>query len=277
MARPKRDGLLYFPLDVDFFYGDRKIKSLRARYGGDGLMFYLYLLTEIYRNGYYTDWDNDSIDNAVCDLNLTEGFIKQVMEYLVSRSLLTKVSILAGSVTVITSPEIQKQWQEAVKSMRRDFYVNSEIWLLKNEETASFIKFTQNTDKSDKNTDKSGKNKGKSGKNGTNEKKRNEMKGNENKEADALLYFPSENLNRTFCDFVEYRKKIKSPMTGRAVELAVRRLKNLAADDNERIEIINQSILSGWKGLFPLKGVVRNGGYKQNDKSGSEPTLGDVY
>ena len=66
-------------------------------------------------------------------------------------------------------------------------------------------------------------------------------------------------------------------MTGRAVELAVRRLKNLAADDNERIEIINQSILSGWKGLFPLKGVVRNGGYKQNDKSGSEPTLGDVY
>ena len=53
MARPKKDGLLYFSFDTDFFYADNRIKALRARYGSDGLIFYIYLLTEIYRNGYY--------------------------------------------------------------------------------------------------------------------------------------------------------------------------------------------------------------------------------
>lgn len=49
MARQKRDGLLYFPFDTDFFYADTKIRALQARYGSDGLMFYIFLLTEIYR------------------------------------------------------------------------------------------------------------------------------------------------------------------------------------------------------------------------------------
>ena len=45
MARPKKNGLSYFPLDVDFFE-DPKIKILRARYGRDGIVFYIYLLKE---------------------------------------------------------------------------------------------------------------------------------------------------------------------------------------------------------------------------------------
>ena len=32
MARPKKNGLSYFPLDVDFLE-DHKIKILKARYG----------------------------------------------------------------------------------------------------------------------------------------------------------------------------------------------------------------------------------------------------
>ena len=58
MARPKKSGLSYFPLDVDFFE-DPKIKILRARYGRDGIVFYIYLLCEIYRQGYYIQVDDD--------------------------------------------------------------------------------------------------------------------------------------------------------------------------------------------------------------------------
>lgn len=189
MARPKQDGLLYFSLDTDFFYADRRIKALRSRYGSDGLIFYIYLLTEIYRNGYYIRWDEDSIDNAIADIGLTEGLIEQIMTFLVSRSLLCK-STLADSDTIITSPGIQKRYQEAVKGLRRNVYVDDRIWLLNNEETATFIKFTVNESKSCKNPNKSGINESKSCKNQTNEIKRNERKGiNTMCKADALSLF----------------------------------------------------------------------------------------
>lgn len=158
MARPKRDGLLYFSLDTDFFYADRRIRALKSRFGSDGIVLYIYLLTEIYREGYYTRWNTDSIESAMDELGFTEGLIEQIMTFLVSRSLLMKVSILAGSDAVITSPGIQKRYQEAAKSLRRDVIVNREIWLLNEDETASFIKFDNNPDKSSINPDKSSKN-----------------------------------------------------------------------------------------------------------------------
>lgn len=167
MARPQKDGLLYFSFDTDFFYADSRIKVLKARYGSDGLIFYIYLLTEIYRNGYYLVWNEDSEDNALADLNFSDGLIKQVMKFLFNRSLLT--SILVNSDTIITSPGIQKRYQEAVKSLKRDIYVFKEIWLLNKEDTALCIKVTKNYSYSGKNENKSEKNESKSEKNSTKE------------------------------------------------------------------------------------------------------------
>lgn len=181
MARPKRDGLLYFSLDTDFFYADRRIRALKSRFGSDGIVLYIYLLTEIYREGYYTRWNTDSIESAMDELGFTEGLIEQIMTFLVSRSLLMKVSILAGSDTVITSPGIQKRYQEAAKSLRRDVVVNREIWLLNEDETASFIKFDSNPDKSSINPDKSSKNESNYSENPLKENKINESK-DKNKE-----------------------------------------------------------------------------------------------
>lgn len=42
MPRPIKKGLTYFPLDVDFFR-DRKIKTLKGRFGVDGIILYLSL------------------------------------------------------------------------------------------------------------------------------------------------------------------------------------------------------------------------------------------
>ena len=51
MARKKQEGNRFFRMDADFF-SDRKIKILKARYGADGIVLYLYLLCEIYKTGY---------------------------------------------------------------------------------------------------------------------------------------------------------------------------------------------------------------------------------
>lgn len=176
MARPKQDGLKYFSFDTDFFYADKRIKRLHARYGNNGVIFYIYLLTEIYRNGYYIRWDEDSIYDAM-SLNLTEGFIEQVMLFFNARELIVKIDIEAsnGTDAVITSPGIQKRYQEAVKSLKRDVYVDADIWLLKEEETATYIKITRNKAISKKNIDKSEKNENESEKKTTNEIKEKEI------------------------------------------------------------------------------------------------------
>ena len=157
MARPNQDGLLYFSFDTDFFYADKRIKRFHSKYGNDGLIFYIYLLTEIYRNGYYISWDDESKEDAAADLSLKEGFIEQVLTYLASRSLLT-MSILTNSVTIITSPGIQKRYQEAKKGSKRIIEVDSEIWILSEQETASCIKVTKNQSNSEKNQSNSEKN-----------------------------------------------------------------------------------------------------------------------
>ena len=183
MARPRQDGLLYFSFDTDFFYADQRIKRLHSRYGSDGMLFYIYLLTEIYRNGYYIKWDGESVENAMDDLHLKEGLIEQVMTFLVSRSLLCK-STLANSDTIITSPGIQKRYQEAIKSRKRDVYVDAEIWLLDEKDTAAYIKVANNQNKSCGNKSKSCGNKSKSCGNDIKESKGKERKENKRKEKD---------------------------------------------------------------------------------------------
>ena len=175
MARPKQDGLLYFSFDTDFFYADKRIKRLHTKFENDGLIFYIYLLTEIYRNGYYIRWDEEFAEDVAADLHLKEGFIEQVLTFLRTRSLLT-VSILATGDTIITSPGIQRRYQEAVKSRRREVYVNSEIWLLSKNETATYIKVIQNQNKSCGNESKSCRNESKSCGNDTKESKGKERK-----------------------------------------------------------------------------------------------------
>lgn len=255
MARPKQDGLLYFSFDTDFFYADKRIKRLQSKFENDGVLLYIYLLAEIYRNGYYLRWDGDVADDIAADLHLKEGFMEQVLEYLRGRSLLT-MSTLSTGVTVITSPGIQKRYQEAVKNRKRQFKVDSEIWLLSEDETASCIKVANNHSFSEKNQGKSEKNESKSEKNDA-----KEIKGNKSKEKGKEIksYTGDARLDDAITGFVEYRKKIKKPMTDRAIELAVDKLRKMADDVDEQVAIVEQSIMNGWQGLFPLK----DGGKKQ--------------
>ena len=61
-------------------------------------------------------------------------------------------------------------------------------------------------------------------------------------------------LEKALEDFVKHRKKLKSPMTDRAYELMLNKLEKLSGgNEKKKIEIINQSIENGWKGVFELR------------------------
>lgn len=78
-------------------------------------------------------------------------------------------------------------------------------------------------------------------------------KENPNPNPNRAGYAASEALNEAITNFIEFRKKIKKPMTDLAVELLLKELNKLSNSEEEQIAIINQSILNGWQGVFALK------------------------
>lgn len=141
MARPKKSGLSYFPLDTDFFDNDSRIKILKARYRADGIMIYVYLLCEIYKNGYYIQVDDDLEYIIASELGVSVDKVKQVLNFLLKKSLFD--SKLFSSDKVLTSAGIQKRFQLAVKERARKNPIEvGRYWLLEKKATEPFIKCT---------------------------------------------------------------------------------------------------------------------------------------
>ena len=90
---------------------------------------------------------------------------------------------------------------------------------------------------------------------------------NKKKKKPYLLdsYSKNEELISSLKDFIEMRKKIKAPMTERAVNLMLSKLSSMANDDTEKIKIINQSIMNSWKGIFPIKEEKRHDRFSARD------------
>lgn len=63
----------------------------------------------------------------------------------------------------------------------------------------------------------------------------------------------SEELESSIRDFIDMRKTIKKPMTSKALELLFKNLEKLTNLEEEKIEILNQSIEHGWQTVYPLK------------------------
>lgn len=71
----------------------------------------------------------------------------------------------------------------------------------------------------------------------------------------SKIYYPNdEKLNQAFLDFMDMRKKIKKPMTDRAITRAMNNLQKLSNGDNDlAIQILEQSIFHCWQDLYALK------------------------
>lgn len=83
----------------------------------------------------------------------------------------------------------------------------------------------------------------------------NNKKNKKETEFDSLINnnFENEELKQTIYAFIKMRKTIKKPLTTKALELTINKLKKLSSDSDEQIEILNNSIINNWLGIFPLK------------------------
>ena len=243
MARQRKRGLDYFSLDVDFFSADTRIRILKARYGADGITIFLYLLCEIYKNGYYLKVDEDFWYVMSHDLDMSTDKVKQVLTFLLERSLFDNK--LFQSDAVLTSAGIQKRFQLAVKERARKNPIKiSGYWLLEKEETEPFIKVTRFQDDSGKNENKSGKNTDNSA-----EKSLKESKVNK-----TYIYFSNPELEEVFRLFISMRNhNQKSPLMPEQIEGLRQELSAMGKDDAERIAICKQAFNRGWKGFYPIK------------------------
>lgn len=79
-------------------------------------------------------------------------------------------------------------------------------------------------------------------------------------EIDILINenFEDEELKETIYEFIKMRKAIKKPLTTRGLELMIKKLYKLTTNIDEQIEILNNSIMNNWQGIFPLKTETRN-------------------
>lgn len=239
LARPKKSGLSYFPLDVDFFE-DPKIKILRARYGRDGIIFYIYLLCEIYRQGYYIQVDDDFEYIISDDLKMDQNKAKQVLNFLLSRSLFDNT--LFQSDKVLTSAGIQRRFQLAVKERARKNPVEvGRFWLLKKEETESFIKCTLFDGFSGKSDSYSGKNEG-------NSAEESLKKSKVNKSIYNTGFSPE--LERAFQTYLLVRRNNFGEIPEEQIQALRDDLFDLSDKDEERIAIVKKATASGWKSFY---------------------------
>lgn len=74
--------------------------------------------------------------------------------------------------------------------------------------------------------------------------------------------------------FIEMRKAIKKPLTDSGKKLAVDKLQKLGREGHSPKEVLNQSTLSSWQGLFAIKEEFRNG--QNANTSGPVSAVGRV-
>lgn len=72
---------------------------------------------------------------------------------------------------------------------------------------------------------------------------------------DSILddYTQNQKLRETLSDFIKMRKAKKKPMTDRALTMLLKKLDELSQNEDEKIRILEESILHTWDTVYPLK------------------------
>ena len=91
------------------------------------------------------------------------------------------------------------------------------------------------------------------------------------------IYNDEPKLDTAVKEFITFRKKIKKPMTDHAVKLMLSKLNKLTSDIDEQVEILNQSILNGWQGIYPLKREENKRGQNGIAIDESKDDLDDLF
>lgn len=66
-------------------------------------------------------------------------------------------------------------------------------------------------------------------------------------------YTDNEELRMELKEHLKTRKSKKATMTNRAIELSLNKLDKISSSDDEKIQIVQNAIMSGWTTFYPLK------------------------
>lgn len=116
MARPLKEGLDYFPLDVDMAE-DKRVQFVVGKCGQEGFATIIHLLMAIYRNGYYLTWDELELYSTSQRINLPVNTISEVVSHLLNYGFFDKEKFdLFG---ILTSHGIQTRYLRACEYRKK--------------------------------------------------------------------------------------------------------------------------------------------------------------
>lgn len=107
----------------------------------------------------------------------------------------------------------------------------------------------------------------------TKDKKESKKGGRESFDNLIDAYTDSDELRGALRGYVQMRAAIKKPITNRGLELAFKKLDELARTVTDKVAVVDQSVMNSWQGLFPLKDNQRRG---STDNRFYPPIKGDT-
>ena len=86
-----------------------------------------------------------------------------------------------------------------------------------------------------------------------------------------------ETLKTTLYEFIKMRKLIKKPMTDRALQLLIEKLHKMANTPQKAIQILEQSIMNNWQGVFELKQDFKQSSKDANKRHYTKEELDSLF
>jgi len=253
MPRPNKNGLDYFPLDTDIF-SDDKLKYIRARFDEKGELIVIKILCEIYRNGYYTEWNEDKslIFSDSAGKNITANLANDVVHELVKRGFFDKG--IFDRFGLLTSGGIQRRYITAIKD-RKEVEIVFDYWLIDAPEnkknTTFFVSRAGNEEK------RAGNSKNSAGNDTNKSKEKNNNippKSPEEKIAEILesgIFEMSENLRTAVTNWIAYKAEKNQNYKPTGLKSLLSEIKNNVKKHGEEnvISLINQAMAANYQGI----------------------------
>lgn len=257
----------------DNFFNEKAIKKLRKIAGGDTYtIIYLKLLLKSMKTGgklYFDGIEDNFCKELALDIDEDDENVKVTFMYLQRVGLLkeinereielTEMHGMVGSETssaarVRKHRQIKNEQQKALQCNTQALQCNSDVTKCNTEIEKELDKEieldnrtidTNNTKEIKKEINKERKK----------ERKEPERAKENVKSFNELIdnYTDNEQLRKELKEHLKVRKNKKAALTNRAIELSLKKLDDLASNDAEKIQMVQNAIMSGWTTFYPLK------------------------
>lgn len=147
MGRNKKNGLDYFPFDIDLFQ-DIRIRKLIKYQSGKAVTVYALLLCIIYKDGYYMRWDKELPFIISEQTGFEEAYILEVINSCLKLGLFSNE--LYESDGILTSKGIQERYKKICNLCRRNCEISEFSAISSEEKPINSAKSTQRKEKKSK-------------------------------------------------------------------------------------------------------------------------------